>query len=95
MPDFDVAHINQQGVDLIIIPLEDEFGRKPPSEQRTIIDQLQMCASAAGLKGVVVPVWNSGNGRMGFIAVQNYHPFFQSINLSYVAANINRRLTCK
>jgi hypothetical protein len=64
MNKFKVAHLREQGVDLIIIPLDKDFSRKPPSEQSDIADSLQACAMSAGLAGTVVPVWNAGGGRM-------------------------------
>ena len=93
MSDYDIAHINQQGVDLIIVPLDSSFGYKSPADQRSVINALQRCTQGASLKGTVVPVWDS-NGSMAFIAPQEWHPFFQSIDMSYVAMSINRRLTC-
>ena len=90
MPRFDVAHIREQGVDLIIIPLDSAFGRKTSSDQHQIIEELQMRARAAGLAGTVVPVWDSGGGRMAFIAPPKWHPFFTSLNLAFVATNVNK-----
>lgn len=94
MSDFDVAHIREQGVDLIIIRLDRSFDHKSTTQQRAISVDLQACASAAGLAGTVVPVWEDGLGRMKFLAPQGFHPFFRSIDMGYVAVNINRRLTC-
>ncbi len=94
MASYEVAHIREQGVDLIIVPLDSSFGHKVSSEQRRIISALQLCASSAGLRGTVVPVWEDSGGRMGFIAPQGYHPFFSGLDLSFVAMNINRELTC-
>ncbi len=91
MPSFDVAHIREQGVDVIIVPLDSSFGSKSQSDQNAAIAELQARATSAGLAGTVVPVWDSG-GRMAFIAPPNWHPFFQSINLAHVFANINRKL---
>lgn len=92
---YDLAHIQQQGVDLIIIPLDSSFGQRSNADQNAIVAALQACARSAGLRGVVVPVWNAGGGRMGFLAQRNWHAFFSSINLAFVAQNINRRLTCE
>jgi hypothetical protein len=92
MPRYDLAHIHQQGVDLIIIPLDASFGGRPQQAQQQIIHELQLRANSAGLKGTVVPVWDSF-GSMAFIAPQNWHPFFKSINLQFVAANINRYIS--
>jgi hypothetical protein len=89
-----VAHIKHQGVDLIIIPMDSSYHNKSNREQNEIRDALQVCASAAGLAGRVVPVWDAGFGRMGFLAPSAWSGFFQSIDLTFVASNINRRLTC-
>jgi hypothetical protein len=92
MPRYDLAHIHQQGVDLIIIPLNSSFGSRSQTEQQEVVGELQLHANAAGLKGTVVPVWDS-LGRMAFIAPQDWHPFFKSINLQFVRANINRYIS--
>jgi len=94
MASFDVAHIREQGVDLIIVPLDRSFGHKSQSEQAEIAGDLQTCAMSAGLAGTVVPVWDDGFGRMMFFARDNISPFFRSIDLGFVAANINKSLSC-
>ena len=92
MPRYDLAHIREQGVDLIIIPLNSSFGSRSQAEQQEILAELQLRANAAGLNGTVVPVWDSF-GRMAFIAPTNWHAFFKSINLQFVNANINRYIS--
>jgi hypothetical protein len=93
MPSFEVAHIREQGIDLIIIPLKNDFGQKGHSTQEEIVEELQLHASSAGLAGTVVPVWQSSGGRMGFIAPSNWHPFFKGLNLNFIARNINKKIT--
>lgn len=92
MPTFDVAHLNQQGQDMVIVPLDSSFGHKSSGEQADITDELQQRSSQAGLRGTVVPVWESG-GRFNFIAPRPWHPFFKSIGMHHVARNINRSLS--
>ena len=94
MTTYDVAHIKEQGIDLIIIVVDSSFGLKTPDEQQGITMALQECATAADLAGTVVPVWDAGAGQMGFFAPTNWRPFLSSIDLAFVAANINRELTC-
>ena len=94
MAEFEVAHIRRQGVDLIIVPLDSSFGRKPQVEQTQITNQLQSCATSAGLSGTVVPVWESGRGGLSFLAPKPWHPFFKSLDWLTISANINRKLTC-
>ena len=93
MPHFQVAHLRQQGQDMVVVPLESSFGHKTSNDQQQIISELQVHARAAGLAGTVVPVWDTGGGRMSFIAPQPWHPFFKSLNLRTVWTNINKELS--
>lgn len=93
MPSLQVAHVREQGVDLIIAPLDYTFGCRTPAEQQAAIREIQVRSSVAGLAGTVVPVWDSGGGRMGFIAPRNWHPFFRSLSLSAVWGSVNRQLS--
>jgi hypothetical protein len=93
MPSLKVAHLRQQGVDLVIAPLNPDFGRKTRRDQQSIIDEIQIRSRSAGLAGTVVPVWDGGSGRMAFMAPSNWQPFFRSLNLRTVWANVNRELS--
>lgn len=92
MTTFDVAHIREQGQDMIIIPLNASFDLKTPNEQEDVRASLQVGARAAGLAGTVVPVWDS-HGRMRFLAPRPWFPFFSSLSMAFVRANLNKRLT--
>jgi hypothetical protein len=93
MTTLQIAHLNKQGQDMIIVPLDDAFGNKTQQDQRRAIVEIQMHARSAGLRGEVVPVWDGGGGRMAFIAPTPWHPYFRSINLRTVFANVNRELS--
>jgi hypothetical protein len=47
MPRFDVAHIREQGVDLVIIPLDRSFGHKSGDDKDSIVSELQARATTA------------------------------------------------
>lgn len=87
---YDIAHIREQGQDIIIVPLESSFGNSSSSSQQETIATLQLHTRSAGLAGKVVPVWDSGGGRMSFIAPPQWHPFFSGMDLSVVAGLINK-----
>lgn len=91
MPNFKVAHLREQGQDMVIVPLDSSFGYKSQQEQSEVIGELQLRSTSAGLRGTVVPVWES-SGRMAFIAPRPWHPFFQSLSLPMVYANLNKEL---
>ena len=92
MPSLAVAHVREQGVDLIIAPLAADFGHKDPGTQRAVIAEIQLRSRSAGLAGTVVPVWDGGGGRMAFIAPRPWHPFFSSLDLGTVRACVSREL---
>lgn len=87
-----VAHIREQGVDLIIVPLDSRFADQAQDEQLRAIDKLRESARQARMGGEVVPVWDTGNGGMGFIAPKGFHPYFRSITFKFVQANLNSAL---
>lgn len=91
---YEVAHLHEQGQDMIIIPVSSSFAAKSSQQQSAIQASLQSCAESAGLKGTVCPVWESSN-RFGFLAPKPWHAFFASIGMDFVSVNINRKLTCK
>jgi hypothetical protein len=92
LPTYEVAHVREQGVDLIIVPVKSSFQHMNSSGQDALVAELQVRAAEAGLAGTVVPVWEESGGRMGFRAPTGFHPFFKSIDLGVVAANINTKL---
>lgn len=92
MPHFRIAHLREQSQDMIIVPLESSFGNKTGDAQNAIVAELQVHARAAGLAGIVVPVWES-SGRMSFIAPLPWHSFFKSLSMRGVMQNVNKELS--
>ena len=92
MPTLKIAHIRDQGNDMIIIPLDRSFDIKSSSDQRATIKEMQARAKSAGLDGTVVAIWEAG-GRTKFIAPRSWHSFFNSINLMFVWNHINAEIS--
>lgn len=90
MERFKVAHIREQGVDLIIVFVNRSVAHRLDSEKAQLRGELQMCASSADLRGSVVLVWEGG-----FYADRRFHAFFRSAPYATLVANINRDLTCE
>ena len=88
MPRYKVAHLREQGQDMIIIPLEASFGSKSDADQNGFMVDLQTRANAAGLRGTVAAVWPGG-----FRAPSPWHPFFRTLPIQVVMANLNREIS--
>lgn len=88
MPSFDVAHVREQGQNLIIAPLDGSFANKSNDDQNRCWRELQARANAAGLRGTVALVWDGG-----FLAKREWSPFFRSLTLHQVMMSINRSVT--
>src|SRR5687767_3484729 len=93
MPTFQVAHLQHDGQDVIIVPVDRSFGKRSPSEQARIQEAFQRSAAAVDMAGIVVPVWEDATGRMAFRAPPPWHDFFKSIDMVYVATALNRSLS--
>lgn len=91
MEQFEVAHINEQGVNVVVVFVNPDVAHKTPEEQNGIAASLQACARSAKLAGNIAMVWPGG-----FWALQNQHAFFQSPGGSYQALvlRINKKLMC-
>jgi hypothetical protein len=93
MPNYAIARIHEDGQDVIIVPLPPSFGHKPEREQNAEIAELQARAVAAGIPGPAVPVWETDDEHMAFIAPEQWHPFFRSIDMHWVTVNLNAELS--
>lgn len=93
MATFKIAHLHEQGQDMIIVPLDSSFGSKSSSDQQEFIAAFEFAAHQAGLAGTVVAIWLSGR-NVKFIAPSPWHPFFRSPNIwRLVNGNLNKTLT--
>jgi len=90
---YEIAHIREQGQNMIIVPVSSAVGSKNQQQQNKIRDSLQMFSVDAGLAGSVCLVWSTGN-RFNFLAPPQWHNFFRSIDMRFVTENINKKLTC-
>ena len=93
MPSFMVAHVKHQGVELVLVPLEDDFDRYPREEQSALIAELRKRAREAGLRGTVVPVWNVEHEHMKFVAPREMHALFKGVDVNWVRASVNLDLS--
>lgn len=91
---YKVAHIHEQGQDMIIIPVSHSFNSKNQTQQTEFYNSLQYFARSAGLAGSVCLVWQINN-RFHFLAPRQWNRFFESINMNFVMHNINKQLTCR
>jgi hypothetical protein len=92
MPSFDVAHIREQGQNMLLFPLDDSFEFKSSAEQNSIVAQLQMRANRAGLGGRAVAVWQRGH-ETRFLGPPPWKAFLRSIDMTFVLTNVNRKIS--
>jgi hypothetical protein len=91
MPSIPVAHLHEQGQDMIVVIMDKSFARAAPPHQEATIGQLQALAKLNGIKGTVAMVWDD-HGKMDYLAPQPWHEFFMSITLEDVRARLNAEL---
>lgn len=91
-----IAHINEQGQDMIIIPVAGEFGRRATEDRRAALEAMRHAVREHGLAGTVVPVWPAEDDedmeRFHFMAPRPWHGFLRNRNWQWIAANLNRTI---
>ncbi len=92
MPRLKAAHINEQGKNMIIFPLDGSFGNKTEQGRSEILEELERRAHAAGLAGRAVAIWQRGN-QTHYLGPRPWHAFLQSISMRWVLANVNKELS--
>lgn len=60
MPRYKVAHIREQGQNMLIFPLDSSVHHKTSNEKNEILFELEARAHAAGLAGSAVIIWEYG-----------------------------------
>jgi hypothetical protein len=92
MPRLKLAHLNEQGQNMIIFPLNSSFGNRSSREKNDALAELECRANNAGLAGRAVAIWQHGHHThsMGPPKWQN---FLRSISLQWVLAHVNKEIS--
>ena len=93
MKTFQVAHLDIQDVQLVVVFLPSTFDSKTEREKLVFHAALERCAEGAGLAGNVVALWQDPSSRTRFIAPPEQHPFFQIMKYDQLLAQANSTLT--
>jgi hypothetical protein len=93
MPQFKVAHVREQGQNMIIFPLNGAFGHQSPSDQQDELAALEYQANMAGLAGSAVAVWQDGSGSTRFLGPAPWRSFLQGLSYRTVLANVNKAIS--
>lgn len=94
MGTFDIAHIREQGQDIIVVFVSNVLDGMPPHEVDAFTVAIQDAATSAGLAGTTVPVWKVGSG-FKFISPTRLQPYFRSATWEFLVRNINRQLVVR
>lgn len=92
MPSLDVAHVREQGQNMLLFPLDSSFGHKSMADQQRTLSTLTRRANAAGLAGTAVAFWQSG-GRTHFMGPRQWRAFLECLSMWQVQANVNRTIS--
>ena len=91
MPNYKIAVINHNELELIIVPMDVVFEYRPNEKKLEFRAELQGHAEDAGFIGSVCLVWPYAGG-MKFLAPRPTHDFFVSHSVGSLRARINHEL---
>ncbi|MEP3050775.1 MAG: hypothetical protein ABJP48_13515 [Erythrobacter sp.] len=92
MPKIKVAHIIEQGQNMILFPLDRTFHQKTSTEQHTALAELEDRAHEAGLAGRAAVFWEV-QGRTHYLGPRQWTNFLRSISIRQVLASVNKSIT--
>jgi hypothetical protein len=94
MKTFQVAHLDIQDVQVVVVFLGSDFDAKTQREKLDSYAALERSAEIAGLAGDVVIVWQDQSNRTRFIAPPQQHPFIQIMKYEQLIAQVNGTIAC-
>jgi hypothetical protein len=89
MPRYEIAHIREQGQDIIIFALDQSFGHQSEDDQLATLADFSRRCRGANLRGQVAILWPSG-AQTRFIGPQIWYSYLESINIAYAISQRNR-----
>ncbi|MEN9797495.1 MAG: hypothetical protein RL653_1191 [Pseudomonadota bacterium] len=93
MQRFRVGHLNLAGADVLLVPFTAEFLKLQPSEQASVHRQIVQLCKIARLAGQVVPVWQTPQGPMAFLAEERLHPILrEKLTPGFLQQCLNREV---
>ena len=92
MPRVKVAHLREQGQNMLIFPLDSSTHHKSNAEKSDILENLEMRAHAAGLAGGAVIAWEYSRS-FHFMGPRPWHPFPRGLSLRTVLDNVNTEIS--
>ena len=91
MPSFDVAHVREQGQNVLLFPLNSGIHHKTDREKAEILAELEARANAAGLAGTAAIVWEFGR-RTHTYGPRNWQGFLSSLTMTAVLQSVNQQI---
>lgn len=92
MPDYDVAHLCEQGQDMLLFPLDGTIHNRSDREKADVLDELERRAHAAGLAGRAAILWDYGGSGYSY-GPREWQSFLQSIDTGWVWQQVNRNIS--
>ena len=92
MPHYKVAHVRDQDVEYLLLPVESSFGQKTDEEQRAFVEECQSGALASELQGAIVVVWEDDKGHTQFRSPLSFRAVCNDWTLRRVLAGLNQEI---
>jgi hypothetical protein len=88
-----IAHTKYKNVNMVIINVNKSFFSGTASQQAKWFTAYEQCVRSANLAGQTIVVSNN-NGGIRYYGPKSWHKFLNTIDMDWVNARINKKLTC-
>jgi hypothetical protein len=90
---YQIAHTRYKNSNMVIVVINKSFFNGSNADQARWFTSIEQCVRSANLAGQTVVVANDNN-RFRYYAPKTWHGFLRTIDMNWVRARLNKRLTC-
>jgi hypothetical protein len=93
MPKYKVAQLSYEGENVILVPMDRSFGKRPQEQKDQELSKLQAAADATGLNGKLVIIWDAA-GSVAAFGPDKLKGYAESLRWTSLRTKMNCDLDC-
>jgi hypothetical protein len=94
MTKYRVAQLPFEGQNVILVPFDRSFGKRPQENKEQDLVKIQKSAELSGFEGQAVIIWDAG-GKVAAYGPDKYKEFAEGLKWTSLRSKMNRDLECE
>jgi hypothetical protein len=95
MPDYRIAAIQDQGLNLLLVPVGPTFEALSTEQRQRFLDCIEEQAAKIGRHGRAVIFWRDANGHTKHFDAPGWNPILGDWDLNRIQSHLNEMVWCE